>query len=63
MANADPAGVAGKLTHSASVMANSDAGAHLQMMCAIGDTTLMLTRYVRDRGELTGARPGTVLRS
>ncbi len=36
-------GVAETLTHPASVMANSDAGAHLQMMCAIGDTTLMLT--------------------
>jgi N-acyl-D-aspartate/D-glutamate deacylase len=34
-------------------MANSDAGAHLQMMCAIGDTTLMLTRHVRERGDLT----------
>ncbi len=28
-------------------------GAHLQMMCAIGDTTLMLTRHVRERGDLT----------
>src|SRR5690242_14980432 len=53
VANADPAGVAGTLTHPASVMANSDAGAHLQMMCAIGDTTLMLTRYVRDRGDMS----------
>ena len=34
-------------------MANSDAGAHLQMMCATGDTTLLLTRHVRDRGDLT----------
>jgi N-acyl-D-aspartate/D-glutamate deacylase len=53
VANSDPDGVAGTLTHPASVMANSDAGAHLQMMCAIGDTTLMLTRHVRDRGDLT----------
>jgi N-acyl-D-amino-acid deacylase len=53
VANADPAGVAGTLTHPASVMANSDAGAHLQMMCAIGDTTLMLTRYVRERGDMS----------
>jgi N-acyl-D-aspartate/D-glutamate deacylase len=45
--------VAETLTHPASVMANSDAGAHLQMMCAIGDTTLLLTRHVRDRGDLT----------
>jgi N-acyl-D-aspartate/D-glutamate deacylase len=37
-------------------MANSDAGAHLQMMCAIGDTTLLLTRHVRERGGLTVGR-------
>jgi len=48
--------VAETLTHPASVMANSDAGAHLQMMCAIGDTTLMLTRHVRERGDLTVER-------
>ena len=53
VANSDAGGVADTLTHQASVMANSDAGAHLQMMCAIGDTTLMLTRHVRDRGDLT----------
>jgi N-acyl-D-aspartate/D-glutamate deacylase len=35
------------------VIANSDAGAHLTMMCAIGDTTLTLTRHVRDRGDMT----------
>jgi len=53
VANADPAGVAGTLVHPASIMANSDAGAHLQMMCAIGDTTLLLARHVRDRADLT----------
>jgi N-acyl-D-aspartate/D-glutamate deacylase len=53
VANSDAGGVAETLTHPASVMANSDAGAHLQMMCAIGDTTLMLTRHVRERGDLT----------
>ena len=53
VANSDAGGVAETLTHQASVMANSDAGAHLQMMCAIGDTTLMLTRHVRERGDLT----------
>jgi N-acyl-D-aspartate/D-glutamate deacylase len=53
VANSDAGGVAETLTHKASVMANSDAGAHLQMMCAIGDTTLMLTRHVRERGDLT----------
>ena len=34
------------------VIASSDAGAHVQMMCAAGDTTLLLTRHVRDRGDL-----------
>jgi N-acyl-D-aspartate/D-glutamate deacylase len=53
VANSDVGGVAETLTHPASVMANSDAGAHLQMMCAIGDTTLMLTRHVRERGDLS----------
>jgi len=53
VANSDPDGVASTLVHPASIMANSDAGAHLQMMCAIGDTTLLLTRHVRDRGDLT----------
>jgi N-acyl-D-aspartate/D-glutamate deacylase len=50
--NADAGGVAETLTHSTSVLANSDAGAHLQMMCAIGDTTLTLTRFVRERGDM-----------
>ena len=31
----------------------SDAGAHLQMMCGAGDSTLLLTEHVRDRGDLT----------
>ena len=34
-------------------IASSDAGAHVQMMCAAGDTTLLLARHVRDRGDLT----------
>jgi N-acyl-D-aspartate/D-glutamate deacylase len=45
--------VAATLTHRAALIANSDAGAHLQMMCAVGDTTLLLTRHVRDRGDLS----------
>jgi N-acyl-D-aspartate/D-glutamate deacylase len=53
VANVDAAGVAETIVHDASIIANSDAGAHLQMMCAIGDTTLALTRHVRDRGDLT----------
>ncbi len=53
VANSDPAGVAATLTHPASLLGNSDAGAHLQMMCATGDSTLLLTRHVRDRGDLS----------
>ena len=53
VANSDPDGVAATLRHPASVVSNSDAGAHLQMMCAAGDSTLLLTRHVRDRGDLT----------
>jgi len=34
------------------VIASSDAGAHVQMMCAAGDTTLLLARHVRDRKDL-----------
>ncbi len=53
VSNADAAGVAQTLAHPASIIANSDAGAHLAMMCAIGDTTLTLARHVRDRGDLS----------
>ncbi|WP_239335010.1 amidohydrolase family protein [Frankia sp. CiP3] len=53
VSNADADGVAETLSHPASIIANSDAGAHLAMMCAIGDTTLTLTRHVRDRDDLT----------
>jgi N-acyl-D-aspartate/D-glutamate deacylase len=33
-------------------VSGSDAGAHLQMFCAAGDATLLLTRYVRERGDI-----------
>ena len=51
--NADVDGVAAMLQHPAAIISNSDAGAHLQMMCASGDTTLLLTRHVRERGDFT----------
>jgi N-acyl-D-aspartate/D-glutamate deacylase len=35
------------------LISSSDAGAHAQMLCASGDTTLLLTRHVRDRGDLS----------
>jgi N-acyl-D-amino-acid deacylase len=53
VANSDPDGVAETLRHPAGIVSNSDAGAHLQMMCAAGDTTLLLTRHVRERGDFT----------
>jgi N-acyl-D-aspartate/D-glutamate deacylase len=53
IANTDDAEVAGILTDPVAFVSGSDAGAHLQMFCAAGDTTLLLTRFVRDRGDLT----------
>jgi N-acyl-D-aspartate/D-glutamate deacylase len=53
MANADVDGVARTLTDPAVLVSSSDAGAHMQMLCASGDTTLLLTRHVRERGDFT----------
>jgi len=51
--NSNVDAVAELLVDPDTVVASSDAGAHVQMMCAAGDTTLFLTRHVRDRGDLT----------
>ncbi|MGY8737358.1 MAG: N-acyl-D-amino-acid deacylase family protein [bacterium] len=53
VANDDVDDVAKMLRHPATIVGASDAGAHLQMMCAAGDSTLFLTRHVRDRGDFT----------
>lgn len=53
IANTDPAEVAKILKSPATLVSGSDAGAHLQMFCAAGDTTLLLTRHVAERGDLT----------
>ena len=53
VANGDADGVAELLGSRATLIANSDAGAHLQTMCGAGDTTLLLTRHVRDRADLS----------
>jgi N-acyl-D-aspartate/D-glutamate deacylase len=53
LANGDPAGVAELVNHPSTIVSASDAGAHLEMMCAAGDTTLLLTRHVRDRSDLS----------
>jgi N-acyl-D-amino-acid deacylase len=52
IANTDEAEVARLLTSPVAFISGSDAGAHLQMFCAAGDATLVLTRYVRDRRDI-----------
>ena len=56
MANADVEGVGRTLADPDILISSSDAGAHMQMLCASGDTTLVLTRHVRERGDLTLAQ-------
>lgn len=53
VSNADVDGVAQTLADPRVLVSSSDAGAHLQMLCASGDTTLLLTRHVRERGDFT----------
>ena len=53
VANDDVAGVGRTLADPDVLISSSDAGAHVQMLCASGDSTLLLTRHVRDRGDLT----------
>jgi N-acyl-D-amino-acid deacylase len=53
ISNADVDGVARTLANPAVLISSSDAGAHMQMLCASGDTTLLLTRHVRERGDFT----------
>lgn len=53
IANSDAREVAKILMSPATLVSGSDAGAHLQMFCAAGDTTLLLTRHVTERGDLT----------
>ncbi len=53
VANGDPDLVARGMLDDNVLISSSDAGAHVQMLCASGDTTLLLTRHVRERGDLT----------
>jgi N-acyl-D-amino-acid deacylase len=53
IANVDEAEVATLLCAATTLVSASDAGAHQQMFCATGDTTLLLTRYVRDRADIS----------
>jgi N-acyl-D-amino-acid deacylase len=53
ISNADVDGVARTLADPAVLISSSDSGAHMQMLCASGDSTLLLTRHVRERGDFT----------
>ena len=53
MANADIDGVARHPAGPRVLISSSDSGAHAQMMCSSGDTTLLLTRHVRERDDFT----------
>jgi N-acyl-D-aspartate/D-glutamate deacylase len=53
VANADVEEVARVLNDPTVLISSSDAGAHMQMLCASGDSTLLLTRHVRERGDMT----------
>src|SRR5439155_478829 len=52
LSNNDPAAVATLVADPTTVVGASDAGAHLQMMCGAGDSTLLLTAHGRDRMEI-----------
>ena len=51
--NTDLDMVAKLLAAEESIISGSDAGAHIGMFDGAGDTTLVLTRHVRDRGDLS----------
>lgn len=53
ISNADVAGLAKTFADPHVIVSSSDSGAHVQMLCASGDTTLYLTRHVRERADFT----------
>jgi N-acyl-D-amino-acid deacylase len=53
LSNNDGGKVAELVADGTTVVGASDAGAHLQMMCGAGDSTLLLTEHVRDGGHLS----------
>lgn len=53
IANTNADEVAKMLRCPVGIISASDAGAHLQMFSAAGDATLLLTKFVRDRGDMS----------
>jgi len=53
IANTNADEVASMLKCPVGIISASDAGAHLQMFCAAGDSTLLMTKFVRERGDLS----------
>jgi N-acyl-D-amino-acid deacylase len=53
LSNNDSGKLAELVADSTTVVGASDAGAHLQMMCGAGDSTLLLTEHVRDSRTLS----------
>ena len=53
ISNADVDGLARTFADPYVLVSSSDSGAHVQMLCASGDTTLYLTRHVRDRSDVS----------
>jgi N-acyl-D-aspartate/D-glutamate deacylase len=52
-ADEDPEYMAALLADETTLVGASDAGAHVLLFCGAGDTTLLLTRHVRTRGDLS----------
>jgi N-acyl-D-aspartate/D-glutamate deacylase len=52
-ADEDPEYMAALLADEGTLVGASDAGAHVLLFCGAGDTTLLLTRHVRSRGDLS----------
>jgi N-acyl-D-aspartate/D-glutamate deacylase len=53
LTNTDPVAVGELLAAPENLVSGSDAGAHIAMFDGAGDSTLILTRHVRERGDLT----------
>ncbi len=51
--NGDDEAVATMLRSDRSIIGSSDAGAHVRTLCGAGDTTLLLSRWVRERHVLS----------